>query len=88
MTESTYVCDDVDSHGQSSQEKARERGHMHLRDFIQNKDLFENVSDIILMHFSDKYSINYIREQAKLLPPCLINKVHLALIAAETTKFK
>ncbi|XP_077995859.1 uncharacterized protein LOC144449223 [Glandiceps talaboti] len=76
IMEATYL--DVDT----TLDKTRERGHIHLDEIIQNAELFQDVESILLMHFSDKYSSSEIEELVKSnLPDSLLGKVHLALTA-------
>lgn len=44
-----------------SRKDARIRGHIHLEDFIENQDEFENVGSILLCHFSKRYKQDSIR---------------------------
>ena len=85
IMEATYIDGETDRHGKTSLEKARERGHTHLQELIDNASLFENVENIVLIHFSDKYSTKYIRDTVnKIVPPELRKKIHLALLAKQT----
>lgn len=85
ITEATYIDDEVDRHGQHSVEKARDRGHSHLHEFVQNAHIFDKVENILLVHFSDKYSSNYVRRTVyKSLPNVLKNKVHVGTIMKDT----
>jgi len=65
-------------------QKARDRGHIHLQELAYYAYLFENVKNIVLIHFSDKYSPNYIQYVARLkLADSLVDKVHVATVAKE-----
>ena len=56
--------------------QARDRGHIHLFEIFQNAELFRNVDKILLIHFSDKYSIGYINEQVdQNVPESLRDKI-------------
>ena len=78
ITEATYIDDDVDKNGHSSVEKARERGHCHLQEFIVHEELFKDVENIVLVHISDKYSAKYIhRIVQESMPESLVRKVYL-----------
>jgi len=80
ITEATYIDSDVDKQGKTSQTKAKERGHCHLIDFIENKDIFSNIENIVLIHFSDKYSVDYIeRTIQKTVPEDLRRKMHAGI---------
>lgn len=79
ITETTYIDDDI-RQGVSSVTKAQQRGHSHLQEFIDNQHLFENINNIIFIHFSDKYSSNYIKKRCEeIIPEPLKSKVQLAL---------
>jgi ribonuclease Z len=58
--------DDVD--------RARLYGHLHLRDFLDRADRFENEA-VILTHFSQRYSAAEIREGLRALPAGLARRV-------------
>ena len=65
-------------------QKARDREHIHLQELVYNAFLFENVENILLIHFSDKYSPNNIQYVVRLkLPDSLVDKVHVATVAKE-----
>ncbi len=86
ITEATYIDPDIDRNGSSTIAKARERGHAHLLEFVDNAQLFENTQHLILTHMSDKYSPNYIRDRvAKVLPDSLKSKVYLGTQLKERT---
>ena len=72
--------------GRGGQQRARNRGHMHLQEFIDNAALFENVSKILLVHFSDKYSIDYLKRKTKemLTGTDLEDKVIIGAVHKET----
>lgn len=81
ITEATYIDQEP---GKDQIQKARDRGHMHLQEIADNADMFKNVENILLIHFSDKYSTKYIQETVKkTLPDSIVNKVHIATIAKE-----
>jgi ribonuclease Z len=58
--------DDVD--------RARVYGHLHLQDFLDRADRFENEA-IVLTHFSQRYSAAEIREGLRALPAGLARRV-------------
>lgn len=71
--ECTYIDDKKDIL------KAREWGHTHLFEIAENAQAFEN-EKLVLIHFSPRYSYNYIKEQvSKILPKSLLDRVHLFL---------
>lgn len=74
MTECTFVGDLV------SVELARERGHIHLNEIVENADEFHN-DHIILCHFSPRYTKGQIREEVtkKIKGTSLENKIRLFL---------
>ena len=81
ITESTYIDDEVDKLGHTAERRARDRGHCHLSEFAANAALFKNVNDILFVHFSDKYSIRFIKDRmGKLIPEDMKNKVHASLL--------
>ncbi|XP_041349022.1 tRNase Z TRZ1-like isoform X2 [Gigantopelta aegis] len=81
ITEATYIDNEP---GKDMIQLARKRGHQHLAEIVQNADLFKNIQHIVLMHFSDKYSTEYIRTLTSVqLPPSLREKVLLATWAKE-----
>ncbi len=58
-------------------EKIHKFGHMHLDDFIERADRFEN-ERIVVAHFSTRYHPNEIRRTLdKKLPPALRKKMYL-----------
>jgi ribonuclease Z len=65
--------DDVD--------RARVYGHLHLQDFLDRADRFENEA-IVLTHFSQRYTAAEIREGLRALPPDLARRVVPFLPAA------
>ena len=86
ITESTYIDDEVDRQGQNGVQRARNRGHCHLQEFVDNRDLFQHVSNILFVHFSDKYSLKYIRKRfIEIVPEDLRSKLHLGLLMKEQT---
>ncbi len=81
ITEATYIDSDVDRHGNTSQQRARDRGHCHLQEFVDNKELFKDIENILLVHFSDKYPINYISKRVEeIVPRSLKDKLHLGTL--------
>ena len=58
---------------------AHEKGHIHIKELAENAHYFHRVEHILLVHFLDKYSIEYIREKIDSLPDALKQKVHLGL---------
>ncbi|TGK29009.1 MBL fold metallo-hydrolase [Leptospira gomenensis] len=59
--------------------KAREWGHTHLDEILGNLSAFKN-EKIVLIHFSKRYSISYIRETlAKRIPENEKHRFHLFL---------
>ncbi|KAK2186227.1 hypothetical protein NP493_210g03042 [Ridgeia piscesae] len=86
ITETTYIDDCVDQNGVTSMTRARDRGHIHIQEFVDNEHLFRNVGNLLLVHFSDKYSVGYIHERVYgLLPPSLQGKVHLGTYLKDKT---
>lgn len=55
-------------------ERARVYGHLHLQDFLDRADRFENQA-IVLTHFSQRYSAAEIREGLHVLPAGLARRV-------------
>ena len=55
-------------------ERARTYQHLHLRDFLDRADLFENEA-IVLTHFSQRYHSDEIREALSNLPSSLAGRV-------------
>ena len=87
ITESTYI-DSETKNGQTAVERARERGHIHLKEIVDNSQAFDDVEHILLMHFSTKYSVGYIENTVQALlkdHPKLYEKVHLATVMKELT---
>lgn len=81
ITETTYIDEEQ---GKNMMQKARDRGHIHLQELAYYAYLFENVEKILLIHFSDKYSPNYIEHTVRQkLPDSLVDKVHVATVAKE-----
>ncbi|MEE2844343.1 MAG: MBL fold metallo-hydrolase [Planctomycetota bacterium] len=73
ITEMTFVA------ANHSKEKIKKNGHMHLNDFIEQQDRFEN-EVVIAAHFSTRYSDSFIRRTVeKALPGLLDGRLHLWL---------
>ena len=73
ITEMTFVA------ANHSKEKIKKNGHMHLNDFIERQDRFEN-EVVIAAHFSTRYSDSFIRRTVeKALPGLLDGRLHLWL---------
>lgn len=68
VVESTYVDNSV------SVEHARDYGHTHLSEIINNADKFENKA-ILLIHFSARYALENIQDAVSALPPPLAGRV-------------
>lgn len=75
IMEVTYIPD-----GSTDCQQARERGHIHLDDIVQHADYFQEIENLVLMHFSAKYSPNFIKSVVEQeLPPWLYERTHLVL---------
>lgn len=73
ITEMTFVAED------HSQEKIRKNGHMHLSDFVDRADRFENEL-IIASHFSTRYNYHQVKKLVQdALPDSLAERLHLWL---------
>ena len=73
ITEMTFVAED------HSQEKIRKNGHMHLSDFVDRADRFENEL-IIVSHFSTRYNYHQVKKLVQdALPVSLAERLHLWL---------
>lgn len=73
ITEMTFVSQD------HSQDKIRKNGHMHLNDFIDRADDFENEL-IIASHFSTRYNYDQVKKMVQAaLPDALAERLHLWL---------
>lgn len=83
ITEATYIhCDKGKKDYESVIEKARKYGHIHLQELIDNQQLFEGVDNILLVHFSTKYSVEHVQERVDELANnhgCFHRKLHLGL---------
>ncbi|KXZ48605.1 hypothetical protein GPECTOR_26g508 [Gonium pectorale] len=65
IMEMTFLCDDV------TVDEAREKGHMHIADFVAHAHMFQNEA-IVLIHFSPRYKRTDIVEALNtMLPPAL-----------------
>ncbi|PVD31165.1 hypothetical protein C0Q70_06576 [Pomacea canaliculata] len=81
VTEATYL-----GHHDTSDNirKAKEFGHTHLQELIDNAHLFKDIGNIILMHFSARYSSQDVQQiVASSIPEELKGKVHCAITAKE-----
>ncbi len=58
--------------------RAREYGHLHLQDFLDRAERFENDA-VVLTHFSLRYAASEIRERLRNLPENLAKRVVLFL---------
>ncbi|XP_074641298.1 uncharacterized protein LOC141899045 [Tubulanus polymorphus] len=77
ITEATYI--DYMDNGRKVN-MAYDRGHMHLWHIAENAELFKDVENILLVHFSDRYDITSIQQYVNSsVPPSLRHKVHLGL---------
>lgn len=67
--------------------KAQTYGHIHLDDIIDNANLFENIGEIIFVHFSQRYSFSKILQilQSR-LPAALCHKVRCNLSSFGATE--
>jgi ribonuclease Z len=73
ITEMTFVAPN------HSKEKIRKHGHMHLDDYVERQDRFQNEC-LIAAHFSTRYHEEQIRRMVeKALPGLLDNRLHLWL---------
>ena len=73
ITEMTFVSQD------HSQDKIRKNGHMHLNDFIDRADDFENEL-IIASHFSTRYNYDQVKKMVQAaLPDALAERLYLWL---------
>ena len=73
ITEMTFVAED------HSQEKIRKNGHMHLKDFLDRADRFQNEL-IIASHFSTRYNYHQVKKLVQeALPGSLLERLHLWL---------
>ncbi|XP_072978129.1 tRNase Z TRZ2, chloroplastic [Typha angustifolia] len=68
ITEATFLDEENDI------KHAREHGHMHLFEIMENAQWFRNKT-ILLTHFSSRYSIEDIRQAVSKLQPKLSSKV-------------
>ena len=63
---------------------ARDRGHIHLRDIAKNAHIFSDVGSILLMHFSAKYTADFVHQQvSNNIGSLLKDKVICATVAKE-----
>ncbi|EFJ48707.1 hypothetical protein VOLCADRAFT_80918 [Volvox carteri f. nagariensis] len=68
IMEMTFLCDDV------TVDEARDKGHMHIADFVANAHRFQNEA-IVLIHFSPRYKrTDIITTLNTMLPPSLMAK--------------
>ncbi|KQJ90713.1 tRNase Z TRZ2, chloroplastic [Brachypodium distachyon] len=68
ITEATFLDDQVDV------DHAREHGHMHLSEIMEHSQWFRNET-VILTHFSNRYSLEDIRQAVSRIQPKLLSKV-------------
>lgn len=71
IVEATYI--DLED-GKDIIQQARDRGHTHLFEIFQNAELFRDIDKILLIHFSDKYSVKYIQSQVYSNMPQLLQE--------------
>ncbi|GLC42572.1 hypothetical protein PLESTB_001115300 [Pleodorina starrii] len=68
VMEMTFLCDDV------TVDEAREKGHMHIADFVAHAHRFQNEA-IVLIHFSPRYKrTDIVSALNTMLPPTLMAK--------------
>lgn len=83
ITESTFIDH---SPRRDCMQVAKDRGHTHLQEISDNAHLFKDVQDILLVHFSTKYSADYVQQYVSTnIAPELKGKVHCATVAKEKT---
>ena len=83
--EATYIDNEIDKDGRDGLTRARNRGHLHLQEIIDNEHLFKDVENILLVHLSDKYSVKYIKRRVdEIVPESLRRKLHLGLVMKES----
>ncbi|XP_029651174.1 tRNase Z TRZ2, chloroplastic [Octopus sinensis] len=64
--------------------KARLRGHTHLSEIIEHASLFDNINNLLLIHMSDKYSVQFAADAVQYqLPGKLREKVQIATLAKQ-----
>ncbi|BAH94627.1 tRNase Z TRZ2, chloroplastic [Oryza sativa Japonica Group] len=68
ITEATFLDDQIDV------DHAREHGHMHLSEIMEHSQWFRNKA-IVLTHFSNRYSLEDIRQAVSKLQSKLSSKV-------------
>nr|CDS28524.1 nuclear ribonuclease Z [Hymenolepis microstoma] len=82
ITESTYL-----DGNNRSRENSQKYGHICITDFAINSRLFRDVGAIFLMHFSDRYSLQMIKDKVYCsLPEDLAEKVYCSLTAKKALK--
>lgn len=69
LAECTFMGEDQDP------AFARERGHTHLNDLAERAELFRDVGEILLVHFSQRYTNGFIAENLARLPDGFREKV-------------
>jgi hypothetical protein len=75
VTEATFLCDGV------SPEQAAERGHTHIDQIAARAAMFEGVGQLVLTHFSRRYTERQIHEALRTrLPPELLGKTHALIL--------
>ncbi|KAL6655361.1 hypothetical protein ACP70R_006187 [Stipagrostis hirtigluma subsp. patula] len=80
ITEATFLDELIDV------EHAREHGHMHLSEIMEHSQWFRNKA-IVLTHFSNRYSLEDIRQAVSRLQPKLHSKV-VALTEGFKSEYK
>ncbi|XP_014770828.1 uncharacterized protein LOC106869555 [Octopus bimaculoides] len=64
--------------------KARQRGHTHLSEIIEHASLFDDINHLLLIHMSDKYSVQFATDAVQYqLPGKLKEKVQIATLAKQ-----
>lgn len=80
ITEATYIDDEIKG-GSTAVDRARQRGHMHLDEIIEKESLFSEVENLLLVHFSDKYSTKYVNDTiSRKLPESMKDKIQIGLV--------
>jgi len=69
IMESTFIGNEQDSNF------AFQRGHTHLNDLADRADLFRDVGEILLVHFSQRYTNSFIADHVAKLPESIRGKV-------------
>ncbi|XP_075260217.1 uncharacterized protein LOC142351864 [Convolutriloba macropyga] len=62
-------------------ETTHKSGHIHIRDIVENKEIFESIKNIVAFHVQPKYSAEFIQSIVERLPEGVKEKFYVCMSA-------